>query len=94
MSSANQNLSDHNTEYIPSGKGMRIAFVVSEWNPKITGALLQGAIDTCVKHKVYEHDLDADMNAVVHYVPGTFELPMGAKMVRRITMRNSFFITG
>ncbi|NQY68069.1 MAG: 6,7-dimethyl-8-ribityllumazine synthase [Flavobacteriales bacterium] len=94
MSSANQNLSDHNTEYIPSGKGMRIAFVVSEWNPKITGALLQGAIDTCVKHKVYEHDLDADMNAVVHYVPGTFELPMGAKMVRRSAIYDAIICIG
>ena len=41
MASRLHNLSDYDFNSVPSGKGVRVGIVVSEWNNKITGALLQ-----------------------------------------------------
>jgi len=73
MSSKDQNLSVHDPSKIPSGKGKRFGIVVSEWNEKITSALLQACSDTLVKHGSSEESID------LLYVPGSFELPLGAK---------------
>lgn len=54
---------------------MRIALVVSEWNREITGALLDGARKTLLKHGVREADL------IEAWVPGSFELALGAQAV-------------
>ena len=51
---------------------MRVGIVVSEWNEKITGALLEGACQTLIKHGVREEDIK------VKPVPGSFELVYGA----------------
>lgn len=72
MASRLHNLSDYDFNSVPSGKGVRVGIVVSEWNNKITGALLQGACDTLMKHGVSEDDI------IVHTVPGSFELVFGA----------------
>ncbi len=73
MATANTNLSDYNTDKVPSGAGMSIAIVVSEWNKQITEALYKGAYETLVKHNVSE-------NRIVRIdVPGSFELIYGAK---------------
>ena len=72
MASRLHNLSDYDINSVPSGKGVRVGIVVSEWNNKITGALLQGACDTLMKHGVSEDDI------IVHTVPGSFELVFGA----------------
>lgn len=53
--------------------GQRYAIVVADWNPQITYALAQGAIDTLIKHGVREENIE-----VVH-VPGTVELTYAAK---------------
>ena len=66
MASRLHNLSDYDFNSVPSGKGVRVGIVVSEWNNKITGALLQGACG------VSEDDI------IVHTVPGSFELVFGA----------------
>lgn len=52
---------------------MRFALVVSEWNDEITYALRDGAIDTLVQYGAKEKNIS------VHYVPGSFELTVGAK---------------
>ena len=57
MASRLHNLSDYDINSVPSGKGVRVGIVVSEWNNKITGALLQGACDTLMKHGVSEDDI-------------------------------------
>ena len=72
MASRLHNLSDYDFDSVPSGSGLRIGIVVSEWNNKITGALLQGACDTLIKHGVSDEDI------IVHTVPGSFELVFGA----------------
>lgn len=73
MSSKDQNLSAHDPTKIPSGKDKRFGIVVSEWNEKITNALLQACVDTLVENAGSEEEID------LLYVPGSFELPLGAK---------------
>ena len=72
MATAFHNLSDYDTESVPSARGMRFGIVVSEWNKEITGGLLQGACSTLLKHEVQEADI------TVLTVPGSFELVYGA----------------
>ena len=54
---------------------MTIGIVVSEWNPDITKALLKGAYKILMKNFVLED------NIIVKYVPGSFELPLGAQLL-------------
>lgn len=75
MSSVNKNLSQPEGSSVPNGKGMRIGIVVAEWNIAITGALRDGAINTLLENGVLEKDI------VLHYVPGSFELTMGAQFL-------------
>ena len=75
MTTQKTNLSVYNPDMIPSGKDLRIGIVVSEWNTTITNSLLEGAYSTLVKHGV------ADENITVEHVPGSFELPTGAKFM-------------
>ncbi len=70
-----KNLSDYNSEDLASAEKMRIGIVVAEWNQDITGLLLKGAIDTLTKHGAVKS------NITVVYVPGSFELSAGAKML-------------
>jgi 6,7-dimethyl-8-ribityllumazine synthase len=72
MSTALKNLSE-TIGKVPSAKNMAFGIVVSEWNIEITSELLKGAYDTLVKYGAGEEDI------VVQYVPGSFELPFGAK---------------
>ncbi|MEM8892402.1 MAG: 6,7-dimethyl-8-ribityllumazine synthase, partial [Bacteroidota bacterium] len=53
----------------------RVAILVSKWNEKITGALLQGAKATLLDAKVKEE------NIKVYFVPGSYELSSAANMV-------------
>lgn len=75
MSSALKNLSDFTHTSIPNGAGMRIGIVVSEWNNAITGALRDGSINTLMENGVTED------NIVLKYVPGSFELTLGAQFL-------------
>lgn len=72
MASSLHNLSDYDIHAVPDATGMRVGIVVSEWNDKITGALLEGACQTLMKHGVREE------NIMVKPVPGSFELVYGA----------------
>ena len=72
MASSLHNLSDYDIHTVPDATGMRVGIVVSEWNEKITRALLEGAFQTLVKHGVKEE------NITVKTVPGSFELIYGS----------------
>jgi len=72
MATSLKNLSDYNPDEIPSGEGMKIGIVLSEWNHEITSALLDGSIRTLLRHGVREE------NIRIERVPGSFELPLGA----------------
>jgi len=73
MATALKNLSSYNAEDMPDASNVAIGIVVSEWNSEVTGPLLDGALNTLVKHGVNPE------NIWVENVPGTFELPLGAK---------------
>lgn len=73
MTKKKTNLSDHQS--LPDGTTFKIGIAVSEWNPEITTALLNGAKETLLKANVKEDNIN-----VVH-VPGAFELPVAAKML-------------
>lgn len=78
MSTALKNLSSFNKDEVPSGKDGIFGIVVSEWNSEITDALLEGAIETLKENGVDEKDI------YIQYVPGSFELPLGAsKLVEK-----------
>ncbi|MDR3365633.1 MAG: 6,7-dimethyl-8-ribityllumazine synthase [Prevotellaceae bacterium] len=75
MSSALHNLSHVHDGEVPSAKEMSFGIVVSEWNAEITGRLLTGAYNTLLKHEAKEK------NIIVKWVPGSFELPLGAQLI-------------
>lgn len=52
---------------------MRFGIVVSEWNTEVTGALLEGAVDTLIKHNAQRENIH------ISWVPGSFELALGAQ---------------
>jgi len=75
MATANRNLSEYIKEEIPNGADFRIGIVASEWNPDITLNLLEGAKTALTDNGVQEE------NIAVHFVPGAFELPLGAQFL-------------
>ena len=75
MATAHTNLSEYDKELIPNASEMSFGVVVSEWNDKITLGLLKGAKNTLLKHGVLESNIH------IHFVPGAFELPLGAQLV-------------
>ena len=75
MASSLKNLSDHDPASIPDGSKLKIGIVVSEWNEEITAALLEGALDS-----LQENGVSRDRIRVLT-VPGSFELPYGARLV-------------
>ncbi|MEN0002790.1 MAG: 6,7-dimethyl-8-ribityllumazine synthase [Bacteroidota bacterium] len=75
MATALKNLSDYSEDSMPSAEKMTFGIVVSEWNAEITHALYEACYDTLVKHGAKEENIH------VAQVPGSFELPAGAKML-------------
>ena len=73
MTEKKKNLSEQ--EALPDGSKFKIGIAVSKWNPEITNALLEGAKETLLNAKVPEDHIK------VVYVPGSFELPIAAKML-------------
>ena len=56
-------------------RGRRFGIVVSQFNELLTNRLLEGALDTLLRHGARQKDI-----RVVH-VPGAFEIPLAAKKV-------------
>ena len=75
MATALKNLSEYDTGKVPPAESMRFAIVVSEWNSEITFNLLSGTIDTLKINGAGED------NIKVEFVPGSFELTAGARML-------------
>lgn len=75
MATKNKNLSAFDPKTVPSGSGKKIGIIVSEWNEEITEGLKKGAIDALLTCGTSEKDI------IVEYVPGAFELPLGAQFM-------------
>ena len=72
MATALRNLSDYDFDNVPDASNMCFGIVVAEWNPEITGALLDGAVKTLEAHGTLPENIH------VKTVPGSFELIYGA----------------
>lgn len=68
-----KNLSNYTKVGLDGCQNMRFGIVVAEWNEGITKKLLEGALETLLKHGVEEE------NILIKNVPGSFELPLGAQ---------------
>jgi 6,7-dimethyl-8-ribityllumazine synthase (EC 2.5.1.9) len=75
MATALHNLSDYDVNKVPDASNMCFGIVVAEWNPEITGALLNGAVSTLQKHGTLPENIH------VKTVPGSFELVYGAQQM-------------
>ena len=75
MATEGKNLSALDKRHIPSAAPFRFGIVASEWNAEITDALLKGATDTLLELGARRYHVD------VKRVPGSFELPIGAKLM-------------
>lgn len=73
MTEKKKNLSEQ--QELPDGSKYKLGIAVSKWNPEITNALLAGAKETLLKANVSEDNIN------VIFVPGSFELPVAAKML-------------
>ncbi len=73
MATALKNLSEYDPANIPDASDFKFGIIVSEWNHEITGAMLEGARSTLLKHGAKPE------NIFVYYVPGSFELTYGAQ---------------
>jgi len=69
------NLSDYDPTTMPDASAMKVGIVVAEWNYEITSKLLDGAINTLTTNGV------KPSNIVVKWVPGSFELVFGARVI-------------
>ena len=67
------------TSPLPSAKDMHFGVVVAEWNPQVTEALLEGALETLREAGCPEDHIQ------VKHVPGTFELPLAAQFFAEYT---------
>ena len=73
MATALHNLSEYYSNKVPDASNMCFGIVVAEWNPEITGALLDGCVKTLEKHGTLPENIH------VKTVPGSFELVYGAQ---------------
>ncbi|GAJ09120.1 unnamed protein product, partial [marine sediment metagenome] len=70
-----QKFSDTKLKGTPSAEDMRIGIVIAEWNKEITEVLYQGAYNTLLKYGIKRE------NILKKYVPGSFELTLGAQFM-------------
>ncbi len=75
MASASKNLSQYDAATLPDAGEMTFGIVVAEWNAHITHALYEGCYDTLIRHGACPE------NIYTIQVPGSFELPAGARML-------------
>ncbi len=85
---ATTNLSDYDLEKVPDGSAMSFGIVVSEWNYEVTGALMNGAVDTLKRHGVKEG------NIYIKHVPGSFELPLGGQLLMEAQQPDAILLLG
>ncbi len=75
MASALKNLSQYDDNTVPSAEPFVFGVVVAEWNAEITHALYEGCYEALVRHGAKPENIHTLQ------VPGSFELPVGARML-------------
>ncbi len=71
-----------------SGKGLKLGIVAARFNDFITSRLLEGALDALQRHGVAEGDIE------IVKVPGSYEIPLAAKMMARANKYNAVICLG
>ncbi len=71
-----------------SGKGLKFGIVAARFNDFITARLLDGAVDALQRHGVAENDIE------VVKVPGSYEIPLAAKMMAQTKKYNAVICLG
>ncbi|MFK7899678.1 MAG: 6,7-dimethyl-8-ribityllumazine synthase [Cyclobacteriaceae bacterium] len=77
MASSAKNLSSFSETNLLEGANFRYAIVVSEWNTEVTESLYEGAYALLRESGV------AESNIIKKYVPGSFELTLGAQWMAK-----------
>jgi 6,7-dimethyl-8-ribityllumazine synthase len=75
LSSSSFGLSLYDESTVPNIRGRKFGIVVSDWNQSITENLLVACKNTLLHHGALAEDL------IIFNVPGSFELPVGAKIL-------------
>ncbi len=88
MATELKNLSDYNSASIPNAAEMKFAIVVADWNSDITYALRDGAKKTLLDNGAKKE------NITINYVPGSFELPLGAQYAAEYTDADAILCIG
>ena len=74
MPSSLKNLSSHTINTSVAVSNVKIAIVISKWNTEITESLYQATYQTLIDSGVKKK------NIIKSYVPGSFELTLGAQL--------------
>jgi 6,7-dimethyl-8-ribityllumazine synthase len=75
MSTALKNLSTYDENNLPNAAEFHFGIAVADWNADITHALYQGCYDVLIKHGALPENIHTAQ------VPGTFELPIAARLL-------------
>ncbi|MDQ3016043.1 MAG: 6,7-dimethyl-8-ribityllumazine synthase [Bacteroidota bacterium] len=73
---------------LPDGKPFKFGIVVSQWNPHITTALTEGARSTLLDAGVLPENIE-ELS-----VPGSFELPWGARQLMKADKKDGIICLG
>ncbi len=71
-----------------TAKGLKFGIVAARFNDFITGKLLDGAVDALLRHGASESDIE------IVKVPGSFEIPLAAKVLARSGKYNAVICLG
>lgn len=71
-----------------TAKGLKFGIVAARFNDFITGRLLEGALDGLQRHGAAEADIE------VLKVPGSYEIPLAAKMMAKSGKYNAVICLG
>ncbi|HEY1038203.1 MAG TPA: 6,7-dimethyl-8-ribityllumazine synthase [Bacteroidia bacterium] len=88
MSSELKNLSTFEGSEIPNAAEWKFGIVTAEWNYDITSALQKGAVDALLKHGAKAE------NIINKWVPGSFELTLGAQYMAEIGQVDAIICIG
>jgi 6,7-dimethyl-8-ribityllumazine synthase len=73
---------------LPDGKPYKIGIVIAQWNTDITQLLLTGAKDTLLNSGVLPENIE-ELS-----VPGSFELPWGARQLMKADKKDAIICLG
>ena len=88
MATSQKSAPKYNAKDIPPANDIRFGIVVSAWNGKITESLFKACYDTLITHGAKKE------NILKKYVPGSFELPLGAQFVAEYSNADAIICIG